>query len=128
MLKDANGNAVTTVAAEGSNWYNEYCYCVGLKFASTVFNMQPLIFTDKIPIELGPKTPANRNDYYNDGYGFMAQSLMLKVGTTPDPTQSSITPEETGVADLMNEVWMISRDKLQYDLVISNVPVTGANN
>lgn len=127
MVKDANGNVVSTVAAEGSKWYNEYCYCIGLKFASTVFNMQPLMFTDKIPIELGPKTPASKNDYYKDGYGFVAQSLMLKIGAAPDPTQTSISAADTGVEDLLDEVWMISRDNPKVDLVISNVPVTGAN-
>lgn len=122
---DANGNVANAlrVTGDGSGWYNEYVYCLVLRLESTIMTMQPPTFTDKIPIELGPSTPANKDNYFSDGYGFVAQKYLVKFTGAP-----SEDAELTGGSLVNSTVWAKDRGtNATNDLIIADVPVTAAN-
>lgn len=111
-------NGLTNGVAHIDGWYNEYCDCIALEFDSTAFAMEPLVFSDKIPVELGPSYDPSRP--FSQGYAFNAQNLMIKMGaagTVPGSVQAVI-----------DQVWKMQKHNPdEADLIIADVPVTAAH-
>ena len=134
VTRDANGKFAEGLLSDGiTGWYNEYVSCLSLEYQCTSFQLQPLIFTDKIPVELGPSTPADKSQYFSNGYGFVAENLMIKIGK-----ENAENADLTGVGELVENIWYVTRftdagDAITEipsdfaDLVVSDVPVTNAN-
>lgn len=141
IVEDFNGNLATGLDLGNGYSYNEYTYCLSLRVETTLFKLQPLVFTDKLPAEYGPATPADKASYFSDGYGFQASALLLKIGCAVDADGNHLSSEETGalvessfgLGSFLGTTWRINRadtDGAQsntVDLVIGNVDVTAAN-
>lgn len=103
---DANGNTATGLLLNGgSNWYNEYCYCLGIKVEEITFSAKDLIATDKIPLEIGPAQPADKSKYFSNGSTFTITGTTMILGT------------KTLVSNYTNP---------QPSFIIADVPVTAA--
>ena len=103
---DANGNTATGLLLNGgSNWYNEYCYCLGIKVEEITFSAKDLIATDKIPLEIGPAQPADKSKYFSKGSTFTITGTTMILGT------------KTLVSNYTNP---------QPSFIIADVPVTAA--
>lgn len=111
-------NGLTNGVAHIEGWYNEYCDCIALEFDSTSFAMQPLVFSDKIPVELGPSYDPSRP--FSQGYAFNAQNLMIKMGADGEVPES--------VQEVIDQVWKMQKHNPdEADLIIADVPVTAAH-
>ena len=103
-----------------TGWYNEYVDCIALEFDSTAFAMEPLVFSDKIPVELGPSYDPARP--FSKGYAFNAQNLMVKL-LGPD----DLTPPDS-VEAVIDQIWKMQKhNPNESDLIIADVPVTSAH-
>ena len=129
--KTANGLKIASDAS-----YNEYTYSLCLKVETTKFRLQTLMFTDKLPTEYGPATPADKSQYFSDGYGFQASALLLKIGEETDSSETTgVANPLEDMASIIGTTWRINRNDSTnpdvqsdaVDLVIGNVDVTAAN-
>lgn len=131
---DYNKKLAKGLRVESDKSYNEYAYCLALRVETTKFRLQPLVFTDKLPAEYGPATPADKAYYFSDGYGFQASALLLKLGVETDSSEmTGVSNPLADMASVIGTTWRINRadtDGAQsntVDLVIGNVDVTAAN-
>ena len=134
ITEDFNGNIAAGLDLGNGYSYNEYAYCLALRVETTKFRLQPLVFTDKLPAEYGPATPADKAYYFSDGYGFQASALLLKLGVETDSSEmTGASNPFADMASLIGTTWRINREgssgvqSNDVDLVIGNVDVTAAN-
>lgn len=123
VTADANGNTASGLKATGNNWYNEYVYCLALRMQSTTMMMTPPVFTDKVPIELGPQTPTDKSKYFSNGYGLVVEKLLIKFAGENAGDLGGLT----GGEQISATIWSKSKGNTDNDLIIADVPVTAAN-
>lgn len=137
VTADFNGNTATGLMLnDNQKSYNEYTYSLCLRVETTKFRLQTLMFTDKLPTEYGPATPADKSQYFSDGYGFQASALLLKIGEETDSSETTgVSNPLEDMASIIGTTWRINRNDSTnpdaqsdaVDLVIGNVDVTAAN-
>ena len=136
VVADYNENTATGLMLnDNQKSYNEYTYSLCLKVETTKFRLQTLMFTDKLPAEYGPSTPADKSQYFTDGYGFQASALLLKIGDAGEDADVTGVSKSLGdMVSILDNTWRINRtdgdgntQSNAVDLVIGNVDVTAAN-
>lgn len=136
VVADYNENTATGLMLnDNQKSYNEYTYSLCLKVETTKFRLQTLMFTDKLPAEYGPSTPADKSQYFTDGYGFQASALLLKIGDAGEDADVTGVAKSFGdMVSILDNTWRINRtdgdgdtQSDAVDLVIGNVDVTAAN-
>ena len=137
VTADFNGNTATGLMLnDNQKSYNEYTYSLCLRVETTKFRLQTLMFTDKLPTEYGPATPADKSQYFSNGYGFQASALLLKIGEETDSSETTgVSNPLEDMASIIGTTWRINRNDSTnpdvqsdaVDLVIGNVDVTAAN-
>ena len=138
VLWDYLGNSIYPLRADKKS-YSEDCSVLQIRSYSAKVRTgnSKGTFTEQIPINLGPKTPVNRNDYFSNGYkGYINTNVKVIVnsdnipGYVKNSTIMSVANKHK-VKNSSNEIIVKDKDTAEStvpDFIIGDVPISEALN
>lgn len=138
VMNNYLGNSINPLRANKKS-YSEDCSVLQIRSYSAKVKTSNSrgTFTEQIPINLGPKTPVNRNDYFSNGYkGYINTNVKVIVnsdnipGYVKNSTIMSVANKHK-VKNSSNEIIVKDKDTAEStvpDFIIGDVPISEALN